>query len=108
MNSGVLSMVFSKSFPKTEKKSVYPSWEEIYLSNEEESLEEQRARVKNIEIMKRCIDNARILFKEKNLKDYQTDIINVACYLFDKEASHAVYWKENKCKEKFDEKFKKS
>ena len=37
------------------------------------------------------------------MKEYQTDIINMAISLFEKRASHSVYWKESKAKDKFDE-----
>jgi hypothetical protein len=41
-----------------------------------------------------------------NLKEYQTDIVHIAISLFEKRASHSVYWKESECKKKFDEKNK--
>jgi len=37
-------MGFSKSFPRTTDKSVYPIWEEISLSKEEETEQESLAR----------------------------------------------------------------
>lgn len=52
--------------------------------------------------MKQCIDDAKIIFKDKNLKEYQTDIINMTISLFEKRASHSIYYKEKKAKEKFD------
>ena len=51
--------------------------------------------------MNECIVDAQKIFMEKDLKDFQSDLINVAIALFDKRASHHVYWKENKAKEKF-------
>ena len=95
-------MAFSKSFPRTSDKSVYPRWEEVYLTEKEEIEEEKRAREKNLQIMRECIDDAKNIFSEKNLKPYQTDTIHVAIALFEKRASHQVFWKERKCKEKFD------
>jgi len=56
--------------------------------------------------MKECIEDAKLIMKEKGLKDYQTDLIHMAISLFEKRASHSIYWKESKAKEKFDEKFK--
>jgi len=100
-------MPFSKSFPRVTDKSVYPVWEEIFLSDEEEQLEEQKCKEENIRLMKECIDDAKKIIEEKNLKQYQTDIIKIAISLFEKRASHSVYWKESKAKEKFDEKFSK-
>ena len=100
-------MGFVKSFPKTTDKTIYPKWEEVSLTEAEEKLEEEKARNENIKIIKECIEDAKAIIKEKNLKPYQTDIINLAISLFEKRASHLVYWKEEKAKEKFDEKYKK-
>lgn len=99
-------MSFSKSFPRTSKTSSYPQWEEIFLTEEEERKEEEKCRKENIELMKECIDDAKSIIKEKGLKDYQTDLIHITISLFEKRASHSVYWKESKAKEKFDEKNK--
>ena len=95
-------MAFSKSFPKKSNKSVYPNWEEISLSNEEEKEIEDKARIENNLLFSECVDDAKKLFQEKNLKEYQTDIINTAISLFEKRASHEIFWKENAAKEKFD------
>jgi len=100
-------MPFSKSFPKQVKGSSYPQWEEVSLSDAEEKLEEDKARVDNIKLMKECVDDAKSIIKDKDLKDYQTDLVNLSIALFEKRASHAIYWKENKAKEKFDEIFSK-
>ena len=95
-------MPFSKTFPKTTDKSVYPKWIEVFLSEAEEKEQEDLCRKENIILMKECIDDAKKIFEEKKLKDYQTDIIRLAVALFEKRASHSVYWKESKAKEKFD------
>ncbi len=96
-------MAFSKSFPRTVEGSAYPKWEEVFLTDEEEKEIEQRARKENIKIMKECIDDAKMLIEEKGFKGFKEDILKAAIPLFEKRASHAVYWKESKCKEKFDE-----
>ena len=95
-------MPYTKSFPKTTDKTVYPKWEEIYLSEKEEKEQEEKAREDNIKLMKECIDDAKAIFKEKQLKEYQTDLLNTAIALFEKRASHSVYYKESRAKEKFD------
>lgn len=95
-------MGYSKSFPKSVKGSTYPQWEEIFLSKEEETEQEFLCREENIKLMKECIDDAKTIIKDKNLKEYQTDIINMSISLFEKRASHEVHFKENKAKEKFD------
>jgi hypothetical protein len=99
-------MAFSKSFAKTTEKSVYPKWVEVYLTEEEEREEEQKCRHENIRLMKECLEDAKKIFSESKLKDYQTNVISIAVALFEKRASHSVYWKENKAKEKFDSKNK--
>ena len=100
-------MPFSKSFPKQSKTSAYPQWEEITLTEEEETAVKQESRKENISLFKECIEDAKKVMQEKGLKDYQTDLINIATALFEKRASHSIYWKESKAKEKFDKMFNK-
>ncbi len=95
-------MPFSKTFPKEVEGSNYPRWEEVFLTEEEEKKEEKKCREENIKLMKECIKDAEIIFKEEDLKNFQSDIIHTAIALFEKRASHQVYWKERKAKEKFD------
>jgi len=99
-------MVFSKNFPRTEKNSTYPVWEEIELSSSEEKDIDGLARSENIALMKQCIEDARLIIDSQNMRDYQTDFVRIAISLFEKRSSHVVYWKEQACKEKFDVKFK--
>ena len=101
-------MSFSKSFPRTEGKSGYPIWEEVPLSDEEEKNIEQNARQVNIALLKECVEDARKIIYDENMRDYQTDISRMAVALFEKRASHVVFWKEQVCKDKFDSKFKNS
>ena len=96
-------MAFSKSFPKTVSGSSYPQWEEVFLTEEEEKEEERKCREENIILMKECIDDSKEIILEKSMKEYQTENINMAISLFEKRASHSVYWKESKAKGKFDE-----
>ena len=98
-------MGFSKSFPRTTDKSVYPIWEEISLTEAEESEQESIARRENIEKMHQCIKDAKTIIESEALKPFQTDMVNMAIALFEKRGSHEIYYKENKAKEKFDEKF---
>lgn len=95
-------MAFSKSFPRTTEKSSYPVWEEVFLTEEEEKKEEDNCRNDNIRLMKECIDDAKSLIESKGFKGFKEDILKVATSLFEKRASHVVYWKERKAKEKFD------
>lgn len=98
-------MVFSKSFPRTTDKSVYPRWEEITLDEAEEKEQEHLARKENILKMQECIEDAKKIMESKDLKSYQTDMINIALALFEKRGSHEIYYKENKAKENFDQLF---
>jgi hypothetical protein len=95
-------MAFSKSFPKIIKGSNYPRWDEVFLTDEEERFEEVKCRQENLRLMDECINDAKAILSKQNLKPFQNDLIRIAISLFDKRASHAVYWKENKAKEKFD------
>src|SRR3989344_7131305 len=95
-------MTFSKTFPRTVKGSSYPVWEEVYLTSAEEKEIEEQSKKENIILMKECIDKAKQVLTEKRLDYDHSDVINAAIALFDKIASHAVYHKEAKAKEKFD------
>lgn len=95
-------MGFSKSYAKTTDKSVYPKWVEIILTEQEESDAESLCREKNILTMKQCIEDARLIVKDHKLFEAQANIVQIALSLFDKRASHEVFFKENKTKEKFD------
>ena len=99
-------MVFSKSFPRTLKGSTYPTWEEIYLDENEEKEIELKSKNENYELMKECLDKAKGILKEKELKDFQSDVVAMGVALFDKIAGHTIHHKEAKAKEKFDKKFK--
>ena len=100
-------MPFSKSFPKTSKTSTYPQWEEITLTDEEEKQVEQKSKEENINLFKECIEDAKSILIEKGLNESSSDILNAAIALFEKRASHVIYHKESKAKEKFDEMFNK-
>ena len=87
-------MVFSKRFPKQTEGSVYPKWIEVSLTDEEEKQVEQQAREVHVNLFKECVEDAK--------KIAEFDIIGIASSLFEKRASHIVFLKEKKCKEKFD------
>lgn len=95
-------MTFTKAFPKKSDKSVYPQWEEVSLTAEEETVVEATCRAENKKIMQECLIDAEEILKEKGLKGYETSLAAIATALFEKRASHVVYAKEEKAKEKFD------
>ena len=95
-------MAFSKSFPKTLPGTNYPIWEEITLTAEEEQLVEELCKKTNFQLMDQSIQEAKML-SIKNGMNEDSNIIAIAKSLFDKRASHLVFWKESKAKEKFDQ-----
>lgn len=104
-------MVFSKTYPREVDGSHYPAWEEIILSAQEEREAEQVARQENLFLIRQCIADARNVLKDEELMDTQSQVLSIAMSLFRKRSSHAVYYKEEKCKQKFNKywsKFKKN
>ena len=99
-------MVFYKSFPRyVDKKN--PVWEEIKLSTKEEKEIERKAVLDNINLMEKCIENARSMAKRLKMDMYQSDIVRCAVALFEKRARHMVYYKDQKAKEKFEKNYKR-
>ena len=98
-------MAFSKSFPKTLPGTNYPIWEEIFLTAAEEREAEEQCKRDNFLLMDECLSEAQSLAIKKRINE---DIIvsNIAVALFEKRASHVIFLKENKAKEKFEEKNK--
>lgn len=94
-------MSHSKSFPREVKGNT--QWQEVYLTLAEDQQEEERARKENLSLMKQCVEDATTVMRAKNLQTYQSDMVAIAVTLFAKRASHTVYWKDRKCKEKFDQ-----
>ncbi|MBI2107296.1 hypothetical protein HYT57_04915 [Candidatus Woesearchaeota archaeon] len=91
-------MVFSKAFPRQIKGSSYSVWEEISLTDSEEKAIEEAVRREHVEVMRQCINDAKTIDFSNHMQ--------IALAFFDKRASHAVFLKESKCKEKFDALFK--
>ena len=98
-------MAFSKSFPRTLPGTNYPIWEEIFLTAEEEQQVEELCKKTNFQLMDESIREAKML-SIKNGMNEDHNIVAVAKSLFDKRASHLIFWKESKAKEKFDQKNK--
>jgi len=96
-------MVFSKTFPKTAPGTNYPIWEEVYLTEQEEIEVEEQCKRENFQLMQESIQEAKSL-AIKNQMNEEIIVSNLAIALFEKKASHVVFSKENKAKEKFDNK----
>lgn len=96
-------MAFSKTFPKTIPGSTYPIWEEVFLTTPEEQQVEEQCNRENYLLMDQCVQEAKSL-AIKNGINSDENIARIAVALFEKRASHVVFWKESKAKEKFDEK----
>ena len=101
----LVNMAFSKTFPKQVPGSNYPSWEEIYLSEEEERQIEEECDSTNYQLLDECLREAKSLVI-KHAVNSEENIAHLAIALFEKRASHVVFWKEIKAKEKFDQMFK--
>ena len=99
----LLHMAFSKSFPKTIPGINYPVWEEIFLTEEEEKAAEEQCERENFLLMDKCLGEAKSLAIKKGINEDEITA-RIAIALFEKKASHVVFWKESKAKEKFDSK----
>ncbi|MBS3123858.1 hypothetical protein J4437_04455 [Candidatus Woesearchaeota archaeon] len=98
-------MAFSKTFPKTIPGSNYPQWEEIFLTEAEEKEAEELCRKENFELLSECLNEAKSL-AIKHAVNSDENRVKLAIALFEKKASHQVYWKEKIAKDKFDAKNK--
>ncbi len=97
-------MVFRKTFPRQLPGSNYPLWEEVTLTEEEERKAEEECRTHNFRLLDQCLDEAKALAIKHRLNTEENQV-QLAIALFEKQASHHVFWKENKAKEKFDRLF---
>jgi len=94
-------MVFSKTFPREIEGSNFPRWEEMFLSAQEEREIEQVARQEFLYLVRQCMADARNVLKDEGMMDTQSHVLGIALALFKKRASHTSYYKEDKCKDKF-------
>ncbi len=94
-------MPFSKTFPRPVAGSNYPQWEEVYLTAGEEQQVEEECQRENYHLLDECLQEARSLAIKHGINN-EDNVARLAIALFEKKASHVVYWKENKAKEKFD------
>ena len=94
-------MTFKKAFRNTSDKSVYPNWVEVELTSDEEKKAVDEAHAEQLKTMLQCVDDASVIADEKDLSEHERTHLAVA--LFDKRASHDVFYKENHAREKFDD-----
>jgi hypothetical protein len=93
-------MAYTKSFAKN--TSNYPKWEDIRLTDEEERQIEKASREENIELLSECLEDAKTIMRTKNMRAFETTAVTMAIALFEKRASHAVFRKEQRARERFD------
>ena len=96
-------MAFSKTFPRTIPGSTYPLWEEVFLTEAEERLVEERCREENLQLLNECMQEAKNMAIKHGVNSDE-NVARLAVALFEKRASEVVFWKESKAKEKFEEK----
>jgi hypothetical protein len=93
-------MSFTKAFAK--QNNGYPKWEEVRLSDSEEDEIEKQNREDNIELMAECLEDSKKVMKIKGLRAFETNAVAIAIALFEKRASHTVFRKEQRARDKFD------
>ncbi len=98
-------MAFSKTFPKNVPGSNYPVWEEVFLTAEEELEVEEESRKTNFHLLDESLREAKALAIKHGINT-EENVTQLAIALFEKRASHVVFWKESWAKEKFDQKNK--
>ncbi len=98
-------MAFSKTYPRELPGTKIPKWEEVFLTAQEEREREQVARQENHYLMRQCIADAKNILKTEKLINIQSHVLQMGMTLFRKRASHVVFYKEQKCKEKFQKYF---
>lgn len=94
-------MSFSKKFPKEVPGSNFPIWEEIILSPTEEQDVEEHAKRDQFKLLDEALREARALAIKHSIND-EGIVARLGVALFEKRASHIIFWKEEKAKEKFD------
>jgi hypothetical protein len=96
-------MTFSKTFPKSVPGTNYPVWEEIFLTEQEEEEVEETCRRENFQLLDDCLREGKALAIKHGINTDE-NVVRLGITLFEKRASHVVFWKETKTKEKFDAK----
>jgi len=95
-------MTFKKSFPHQKAEGAFTNWVEIALSNDDEKKAQDKARDEQVATYNQCLDDAREILLKNGMKAFDPNMIAVANALFEKRASHTVYYKEEAARDKFD------
>jgi len=96
-------MAFSKSFARTIPGTNFPIWEEVVLTPEQEKEVEEKCSQENFHLLDECLKEAKALAIKNSVND-DRNVVSLAIALFEKKASHVIFWKESRAKEKFDNK----
>lgn len=96
-------MTFTKRFPKDIATSPYPQWIEVTLSDEEERSVEESVRKQHAKLLVRCVQDAKQVAKSSEVHADPAELVSLAKALFDKQASHVVFHKEARAREKFEQ-----
>ncbi|MBI2019291.1 hypothetical protein HYS95_01310 [Candidatus Daviesbacteria bacterium] len=94
-------MAFSKAFPRQVSGSSSPVWEEVLLSEEEEKEAEEKCQRENFCLLDASLQEAKALAIKHGINS-GANVTRMAIALFEKKASHQVFWKEKMAKEKFE------
>lgn len=98
-------MAFSKTFPRNVPGSNFPVWEEVFLTQQEERDVEDVCKRENVLLLHEALLDAKAVAIRHGINT-EENLVQLASALFEKRASHVVFWKESKAKEKFDEMFR--
>jgi hypothetical protein len=100
-------MAFTKSFPKKIAPNLPPVWEEIALSEQEEKDIENKCKRQNYFLLDECLQASKSLAIKHSINTDENRT-KIAIALFEKLASHSVFFKERAAKEKFEKLFNKN
>ena len=95
-------MAFTKCFPRERPAT---AWQEVVLTPQEEQQIEAVAYSQNIHLLERCLLDTLELVRTCGLREQGivvdfSGLCQLSVALFEKSASHVVFFKERACKEK--------
>ncbi|MCF7861294.1 hypothetical protein K9M79_03525 [Candidatus Woesearchaeota archaeon] len=93
-------MTYIKSFPRTKDSTTH--WVDIKLDDKEEQKVSAIHRNLNKNLYQQCLKDAAVILEKSEMKEFQTNIVQIATALFNKRSSHLVYSKDSYCREKLE------